>query len=219
LQTTNSAPNQPTQTPSTIQARNSNHRPTPAEKPQREIQAIKKTAALRKLPQKAIRGILQKMEILRRKSCRALLLTSEDEILLIKLSNPAGNWIGWIAPGGGLEPGETEAQSLRRELDEELGFKKVENEIAVWKRFHVFPWNGKRVEQHEVFYLVKTEKFEPAPQANLAETEMLEFEELRWWKLEDLASSEETFAPQDLPARLKALIENGPPSEPIDVGV
>ena len=63
------------------------------------------------------------MSIIKRKSCRAIILTPQNEILLIKIENPEGCWAGWIAPGGGMENGEDEKAALTRELQEELGLK------------------------------------------------------------------------------------------------
>ena len=43
--------------------------------------------------------------------------------------------------------------------------------------------------------------------------------ELRWWTPAELDEAEETFAPRRLPALLRELLRDGPPAEPIDVGV
>ena len=42
---------------------------------------------------------------------------------------------------------------------------------------------------------------------------------IRWWTQEELAASEELFAPGRLPELVAALLRDGPPGEPIDVGV
>lgn len=55
-------------------------------------------------------------------SCAALVTNSEGKILLV--NSP---WRGWEYPGGLMEPGETFAQCLRREVREETG---VEIEIT-----------------------------------------------------------------------------------------
>ena len=42
---------------------------------------------------------------------------------------------------------------------------------------------------------------------------------IRWWTQEELGASEELFAPGRLPELVAALLRDGPPGEPIDVGV
>jgi 8-oxo-dGTP pyrophosphatase MutT (NUDIX family) len=159
------------------------------------------------------------VKTIERKACRALLLTPENEVLLIKIDNPDGNWTGWITPGGGIEAGESEEEALRRELLEELGLEKFKIEAKVWKRFHRFLWNETTIAQEEVFFLVRTGKFQPEPKAKLSETELLDFKGFKWWKSEDLKNSGETFSPTKLELYLSALLESGCPSEPLDVGI
>ena len=42
---------------------------------------------------------------------------------------------------------------------------------------------------------------------------------IRWWTQAELAASEERFAPRRLPELVAALLRDGPPGEPVDVGV
>ncbi len=159
------------------------------------------------------------METIRRKSCRAILLSPDNEVLLIKIANPSSSWQGWITPGGGLEEGESEIAGLRRELKEELGFR-LEIEVPrVWIRSHGFSWSGKWIEQDEVFYLVRTSKFSPAGESALTESEILDFKEIRWWTLSELMKSRELFAPSRFPGLLGQLLEEGIPANPRDVGI
>lgn len=158
------------------------------------------------------------LPILRRKSCRALLLSPEGEILLIRVHNPASGWRGWITPGGGMDEGETESECLRRELKEELGFELGSRSATpVWTRFHRFLWNGFQVEQQELYFLVPTERFTPST-AGLSETEVNEFSDLRWWKLGRLSSASDQFVPSRLGPLLQELTEKGPPHAPIEAG-
>lgn len=161
------------------------------------------------------------MKVIQRNACRAILLTPQNEVLLIKLSNPNGNWTGWITAGGGIDEGENDTDALRRELREELGVdlfsESSSNAVKVWKRSDRFPWRDQMIEQNEVFYLIKLPHFEVATQTNLTETEMMDFKEIRWWKIEDIKNSDEVFVPRDLYRLVTDLVQNGPPSEVIEV--
>lgn len=56
-----------------------------------------------------------------RDAVRALVLTRAEELLLVQIRLPDVPEPFWIAPGGGLKPGESVDDGLRRELREELG--------------------------------------------------------------------------------------------------
>lgn len=57
-----------------------------------------------------------------REFAAVLILNDADELLLLKRSQSVHRWPGrWGIAGGGMEPGESPAQGLRRELREELG--------------------------------------------------------------------------------------------------
>src|SRR4028118_950395 len=99
--------------------------------------------------------------IIQREAVRAFLLTSENEILLLRYPLPERNEYFWIAPGGGAEPGETVEQTLRRELYEELGLEQFVMGPLVWRREHTFNWENRRLCQCEQYYIVHVNRFEP----------------------------------------------------------
>ena len=76
-------------------------------------------------------------------------------------------------------------------------------------------WDG----QYERCVLVRAPAFEPAPHFSAAELLEENVTGLRWWTPEELCASRETFAPRRLPALVAALLRDGPPPQPVDVGV
>lgn len=155
-----------------------------------------------------------------RTGIRALVVDPDDRIALVRFEAPAGSRSLWAAPGGGIEEGEDDAATIERELREELGLALVESLGAcVWVRTHIFPmsrWDG----QTERFYLVRTPAFTIRPALSVEDLRREGVAELRWWTLDELkAATDVDFAPRRLPRLLRELLRDGPPSEPVDVGV
>jgi 8-oxo-dGTP diphosphatase len=50
----------------------------------------------------------------------AIIFDASDQLLLVKRGHPPGMGL-WSVPGGRIEPGETDADALRREVLEETG--------------------------------------------------------------------------------------------------
>jgi 8-oxo-dGTP diphosphatase len=156
-----------------------------------------------------------------RPSVRAAVIDPEDRVLLVRFEFPTRTV--WATPGGGQEPDEDDAATLRRELEEELGLREVDIGPHLWTRLHVIPfldgsWDGQR----EHVYLVRTPAFVPHPALTWAQLRAERVHELRWWTLTELAAAREDgvlFAPRELPALLADLVANGPPSTPLEVGV
>src|SRR5205823_3897811 len=114
------------------------------------------------------------------------------EVLLMRIRDPVTQLEFWICPGGGLAEGEDLQEGLRRELQEELGLENFEAHHQVHKRHHTFNWNEKRLSQHETFYVVHVEKFEPVI-TDPVEKEALQ--EFRWWRLDELAEAKHPVTP------------------------
>jgi ADP-ribose pyrophosphatase YjhB (NUDIX family) len=87
-------------------------------------------------------GIVYSMKRVKREAVRALILTPEGEILLMRAEEPYSGRQVWFTPGGGIESGENPKTCLRRELDEETGVHNLQIGLPVWTRKATFDWAG-----------------------------------------------------------------------------
>jgi TDG/mug DNA glycosylase family protein len=154
------------------------------------------------------------LEPLPRRAVRALVVDAAERLLLFRFENPPGAEGWWATPGGGVEPGESEEATLRRELLEECGLELAELGPVVWRREHVFAWNRRLLRQAERFHLVRVDALEVVPRVDLAAEGI---RDQRWWSLEELARTPERLAPAALRSGLGLLLRSGAPAEPIDV--
>ena len=153
-----------------------------------------------------------------REAVRALILDPQQRVLLVRFEFP-NTGTRWAMPGGGVEPGETDAQALHRELDEELGLVGAEIGPHIWTRLHIIPfidgqWDGQR----ERIHLVRTNAFEPTPRLSWAQLNAEYVVELRWWRTDEMPPSL-PLVPATFREHLATLLREGPPKRPVDVGV
>jgi 8-oxo-dGTP pyrophosphatase MutT (NUDIX family) len=147
-----------------------------------------------------------------REAARVLLLDDRDRALLIAHLPGDGRTV-WTAPGGGLEPDEDHEQAAARELREEVGIDAALGPW-IWSRTATFQFRGIWLQQRERWFLARTGPLETAdmPLEDLATTGA------RWWTTTELASTDEVVAPRALAEHLAALLVDGPPVRPRDVG-
>jgi len=153
-----------------------------------------------------------------RNAVRALVLDPAQRVLLVRFQFP-DEGTRWALPGGGLEPGESDHEALRRELVEEVGLHDPVIGPHIWNRLHIVPFvDGSHDGQRERIYLVETPAFEPAPQMTWEQLNAEYLFELRWWHVDELHDGL-PFGPQDLQSQLRWLLQHGPPNPPVDVRV
>jgi len=170
---------------------------------------------------------LTKIEIMEKESCmrvlvqrqaiRAILITPQQEVLLMRIHEPGKlDYFWWITPGGGVEPGETVEQTLRRELREELGLEEFDVGPLVWRRQHTFNWLEKRICQSEDYYVVHVTRFQPTM---MDPTEAKVLDEFRWWTVTELSNAAERLTPLSLSQIVIRYLECGTPQGPLEVEV
>ncbi|MEU0359039.1 NUDIX hydrolase [Streptomyces cyaneofuscatus] len=150
-----------------------------------------------------------------RRVARVVLLDPDDRILLLHGHEPGdtGNdW--WFTPGGGLEGDETREEAARRELAEETGITDIELGPVLWKRICSFPFDGRRWDQDEWYFLARTAQTATDPQG-LTELELRSVSGLRWWTSAELVAARETVYPTRLAELLRTLLDEGPPRVPL----
>ncbi|MGW0856009.1 NUDIX hydrolase [Streptomyces sp. NPDC002690] len=145
---------------------------------------------------------------------RVVLLDPQDRILLVhgfEPEDPSKTW--WFTPGGGLEGDESHEQAARRELAEETGITDIELGPVLWKRRCSFPFDGRRWEQDEWYFLARTERT-ATDLGGLTELERRSVAGLRWWTSAELRATRETVYPTKLAELLRTLLDEGSPGVP-----
>jgi 8-oxo-dGTP pyrophosphatase MutT (NUDIX family) len=161
-----------------------------------------------------------------RPAARAVVLDRAHRVLLVHFDFGSAEELPnglWACPGGGIEPDESIADGLRRELREELGLEIADVGDPIWHKEHTFPMSGGWDGQRDVFYLIELDSFEPRPAMSADELQAEHVDALRWWTFSELqaaqleydaapkAPTSPTFSPRRLGHLVADLVTNGRP--------
>ena len=155
------------------------------------------------------------------RSCvRVVLREAAGRILLFRAqldSRSAEPW--WELPGGGIEPGESYAETAVRELAEETGLRISPAQVGppLWRRSSTWTARGVRRLQHEVVMLVQLDEREPAiSDGGRTADELEEYVGTRWWTPAEISASPDRFYPGRLPELLPAFLAGAQIAEPFE---
>jgi 8-oxo-dGTP pyrophosphatase MutT (NUDIX family) len=156
-----------------------------------------------------------------RHSSRALILDEADAVLLARFDfRDRGGPVVWTAPGGGMDPGETEIECLRRELAEEVGLELTQTPPKVWRHEFIAP---DRVAGYDGlvnhFFLLRAERFTPRGAFTDEELAAENVTGFAWWPVEEVVSYDgpDVFSPRAFGVHLSALLRDGVPEAPLDL--
>lgn len=157
-----------------------------------------------------------------RPTARVLLFDELGRILLLKgrLPNRPAHTASWFTVGGGIEPGETLVQAALREIAEETGFVDgVELGPIVWTRQSVSDLvTGETVLFKESYIIARCRGGEPARDGwEPYEHDLID--DIRWWSLEEIASTSDRIWPERFRELIGAVAEGDHPTEPMEISV
>jgi 8-oxo-dGTP pyrophosphatase MutT (NUDIX family) len=162
------------------------------------------------------------LPLVERNAVRVVILDEADRLLLLQVGELGNPEFGtaWELPGGGIEPGETLAQAMMRELREETGIVIAAEQIAepTWRRDVLYDYRGVRRLQHEVISAVRLHGPAPAIQSSLRVAfEKDDLFDARWWTVKEILTSTQWFYPRSLPALLERFLNGDSIEEALEV--
>jgi len=128
-----------------------------------------------------------------RATSRLIVVDDDGRVLLMLTKAPDTSGVArWITPGGGVDPGETQAEAAIRELREETGQIITDPGDVVYVEDFVVPWDdADHTHGHAEFFIVRLPHFE-IDDAGWTDDERVDILESRWFTVDELAGLDAT---------------------------
>jgi 8-oxo-dGTP pyrophosphatase MutT (NUDIX family) len=136
-----------------------------------------------------------------RTAARMFLLDEQLRVLLVHdrvdLDHPDSHW---IAPGGGVEDGETLIEAAVREVYEETGLSVslAPDAEPIFVERELFSFAGQLIDQTNHYFLAQVAGAHPIAPVAPTQFETAVALGTRWWPLDELAASDVTRVPLDM---------------------
>jgi 8-oxo-dGTP pyrophosphatase MutT (NUDIX family) len=146
----------------------------------------------------------------RERTAARVVLVANGLVLLQQGFDPAKQdakpW--WITPGGGLNAGESVEDGAVREVFEETGLRLSATQLGpvIATRVAYFEFEQRQFRQSESFFAVHVEAFTPQHHG-WDEVEQRALLAHRWWSVDELRTTDETFYPKALPDLVQAVLD------------
>jgi len=146
---------------------------------------------------------------------RALLVDQENTILMFKfkLLN-SKRQPSWITPGGGIEYGESPAETIARELWEETGLLVKEVPPPIYEdevKFLRTAGYSRDSVSRRTFYGFRVNRFETS-KTNWTPIELESTLDERWWNIDDLENTSESLQVSFLPDLITGIVSGKLPA-------
>ena len=112
-----------------------------------------------------------------------------------------------------MEQGEDDRGAAVREVAEETGYAVHDLQGPVLHRAEVFPFDGRLIDQREVYFVGHVPAFLPVPDG-WDELERRALLEARWWKVAELRTTDDTVYPEGLADLVDSVLGAGPDDLP-----